>query len=246
MEYIYNYTPYTTINIDFYYLSNIENKIKNNISISNEEATNFLNLIVFLTRQNINPNLDNYDNKCDLAQSMLYYYFKNLNCNIYPSMTQNVITNNIIGHSFLTLELLVNNKKIYYLLDPTYIQFFKKDKCTKNNYYISPKFPDYVLLTPDPGYFIKQEMKDKCTFLLNHGYIELTEETAKMYGDSFYNTKTGTNPNTLKYESIPGEIYINAFIKGKEALSKTEEELINSNLHITKISNIIQQSNKTR
>ena len=244
MEYIYNYNPYTTNNIDFYYLFNIENKIKNNISISNEEATNFLNLIIFITRQKINPNLDNFDNKCDLAQSILYHYFKNINCKIYPSMTQNVITNNIIGHSFLTLELNINNQTTYYLLDPTYIQFFKKNKCKKDNYYISPKYPDYILLTPDPGYFIKEEMKENCTYLLNHGHIELNEENAKMYGDSFYNTKTGTNPNTLKFESIPGEIFINAFTKGKERISKSEEELIDNNQFIPSVEKLINHSKK--
>lgn len=245
MEYIINFNPHTITNINIYYLSNIENKIKNKISLTTEETNNLLNIIIFITRKNINPNFDNYDNKCDLAQSILYYYFKNLDCNIYPSMTQNSITNNIIGHSFLTLELNVNNQKKYYLLDPTYIQFFKKNKCTKENYYISPKFPDYIILTPDPGYFIKEEMKDACTHLLNYGYIELNEETAKMYGDSFYNTKSGTNPKTLKFETIPGKIYISSFIKGKEPISKTEEELINHNLHICPIMNLIKP-NKTR
>lgn len=244
MNYIINFNPYTTNNIDIYYLSNIENKIKNKESLSAEETNDLLNIIIYLTRQKINSNLDNYDNKCDLSQSILYYYFKNLNCNIYPSMTQNVITNNIVGHSFLTLELLVDNKIKYYLLDPTYIQFFKKDKCSIDNYYISPKYPDYILLTPDPGFFIKDEMKEQAIFLLNHGFIELTEETAKMYGDSFYNTKTGTNPNNLTFNSIPGEIYINSFLKGKESLSKTKAELTNENLNIQPFNELINQTRK--
>lgn len=35
-------------------------------------------------------------------------------------------------------------------------------------------------------------------FLLRYGYIELTTEYAKMYGDSFYNTKKGVDPYHLK------------------------------------------------
>jgi len=232
MNYIINFNPYINNNIDIEYLSTIETKILNNESITNKELIYFLNTIIYLTRLKLNNNLDNFDNKCDLAQSILYYYFKNLNCNIHPSMTQNVITNNIIGHSFLTLELNVDNKLKYYLLDPTYIQFFKTDKCRTENYYISPNYPDYILLTPNPGFFIHQNMKEQAKKLLDNGYIELTEEIAKMYGDSFYNTKTGTNPKNLTFMSIPGEIYINSFLKGKEPLSKTEEELINLNLNI--------------
>lgn len=180
----------------------------------------------------MNPKLDNYDNLCDLAQSILHYYFKNLSCTCHPLTTQEIITNNIVGHSFLTVELLVENQKTYYLIDPTYIQFFKEEKCKESNYYINPKFPDYILLTPDPGFFIKKGEKEQAEFLLTYGYLPLTEEFARMYGDSFYNTKTGTNPKHLQYLSIPGEVYINAFTKGNTPLSKTENDLISKNLNL--------------
>lgn len=76
-------------------------------------------------------------------------------------------------------------------------------------------------------------MKERASFLLNYGYILLDENTAQMYGDSFYNTKTGINPINLKYQTIPGFVYINAFTKGHEKLSNKEEELITKNLSIT-------------
>lgn len=243
MNYIIEFTPHIENNINYNYLSDIEYKIKNKISLTNEELNNFLNTIIYLTRYKIDPNLNNYDYKCDLAQSILYYYLKKLDCNIHPLSTQNSITSNITGHSFITLELLVNNKLTHYLLDPTYIQFFKHDKCTKNNYYIHPSYKDYILLTPDPGYFIQDNMKEQAKFLLNHGYIELTEPTAQMYGDSFYNTKTGPNTNNLKYQSIPGFIYLNSFTKNSTTLSKTEEELINQELYIPSFQN---QEKKSR
>ena len=232
MNYIIEFTPHITYYIDIKYLSDIEHKITNKISITNEELTYFLDYIIYLTRYNINPSLDNYDFKCDLAQSILYYYLKNLNCNIHPLTTQNSITNNITGHSFITLELIVNNESKYYLLDPTYIQFFKINKCNKDAYFIHPIYKNHVLLTPDPGFFIQENMKENAKFLLNHGYIELNEKTAQMYGDSFYNTKTGNNPNPYKFNSIPGSIYLNAFTKGYTQLSKTEQELIDNNLNI--------------
>lgn len=232
MNYIINFNPYINTLIDNQYLSNIEYKIQHKISLTNEELNDFLSTIIYLTRININPKLDNFDFKCDLAQSILYYYFKNLNCNIYPLTTQKTISENITGHSFLTLELIIDNQLKYYLLDPTYIQFFKKDKCTKDNYYIHPQYQNYILLTPDPGFFIQDNMKENTKFLLDYGFIELNEETAMMYGNSFYNTKTGINNNYHKYQSIPGFIYLNAFTKGFTPLSKTEEELINQELNI--------------
>lgn len=232
MNYIIDFNPYIANNLDNKYLSEIENKIQNKLSVTNEELSNFLKTIIYLTRYKINPNLDNYDYKCDLAQSILYYYFKNLNCNIHPLTTQDSITNNITGHSFLTLELLVDNKLQHYLLDPTYIQFFKKDKCTKENYYIHPSYPNHILLTPDPGFFIKDNMIDSTKFLLDNGYIELNEDTASMYGDSFYNTKTGITKMPITYQNIPGFIYLNSFTKGSTQLSKTEQDLINNDLFI--------------
>lgn len=110
MNYIINFNPYINLDINLLYLETIEKKIQNKISLTTKEANDFLSIIVYLTRCKINPNLDNYDNKCDLAQSILYYYFKNLECNIHPLTTQNTIHPNIVGHSFLTLELKVNDK----------------------------------------------------------------------------------------------------------------------------------------
>ena len=45
----------------------------------------------------------------------------------------------------------------------------------------------------------------------NEAHIELNENTGKMYGDSFYNTKTGGNP-TDSYVTMSGNIYLRSFI----------------------------------
>lgn len=232
MNYIINFNPININDSNVIYYAEIENKIINKESLSQKEVNDFLDVISYIVRSKINPNLDNYDNKCDLAISILYHYLKKLNCSAFSAVTQKSITNSIVGHNFLTLQLFVDGKIKNYLIDPTYIQFFKKDKCTIDNYYISPMYKDIVLLTPDPGFFIKEEMKEHCTFLLNHGYIELTEENARMYGDSFYNTKTGVSYSNKTYQTIPGSVYINAFMKGSQPVSKTEEELEKVNLNI--------------
>lgn len=232
MSYIVNFNPVVIDNIDVNYYIEIEKKIKKKESISSQEVNNLLNAVIYLVRFKINPNLDNFDNKCDLAVSMLYYYFKDLGCEVFSSMTQNVITNDIVGHSFLTVQILVDGKVQNYLLDPTYIQFFKNEKCSQNNYYVSPLYKDVILLTPDPGFFIEKKYINTAKSLLDHGYMLLTEENAEMYGNSFYNTKTGGSYSKNSYQTIPGDVYINSFIHGKEPVSKSKDELIQNNLHI--------------
>lgn len=232
MNYIIDFNPVNINDINAVYYAEIENKIINKQSLSQKEVNDFLDIINYIVRLKINPNLNNYDNKCDLAVSTLYHYFKKLNCSVFSSTTQTSITNSIIGHSFFTLQLFVDGEIKNYLIDPTYIQFFKKDKCTNDNYYISTMYKDIILITPDPGFFIKEEMKNLCAFLLNHGHMELTEESARMYGDSFYNTKTGVSYSNKVYQTIPGSVYINAFMKGSESVSKTEEELEELDLNI--------------
>ena len=229
MEYIVDFKPYQNRNINIDQCARIEEAIKENKSISLNDAEEFLRNISYLVRRSINPNMDNFDLKCDLAQAILGHYFNKINCRYAPCATHNVITSQIDGHSFIVITLNVEGEDKIFLLDPTYIQFFHKDKCQRDNYFVSPMYPDKVLLTPDAGFFIKEEDKEPVDFLLRYGYIELTEEYARIYGDSFLNTKTGTNPQNLRYQSMPGSIYIKSFLKGNEPLSKTEQGLKESN-----------------
>ena len=242
MDYIVDFKPYKEKNIDIEYYANIEKRISQGQSITQNEAENFLQLICQITREKINPNMDNYDYKCDLAQSIICHYLEKIGCKYAACATQNVITSGITGHSFTTATLNVEGEQKSYIVDLTYIQFFHSDKCQTSNYFVSPRYPNQTLLTPDPGYFIKEEDKEATDFLLRYGYIELLPEYARMYGDSFLNTKPGADPNNLEFKTIPGDVYINAFTKGKEPLSKTETELELSNQVITPFQEIAQKS----
>lgn len=51
----------------------------------------------------------------------------------------------------------------------------------------------------------------------------LDKNIARIYGDSFYNTKVLNYDK--KYRSISGIIYLNSFLKGTSTITKTEEEL---------------------
>lgn len=231
MEYIMDFNPIIAEDVNNDEMALIEGKIKQGKSLTEEEVINFLDTIIYITRKKINSKMDDFSWKCDLAQSILCHYLNKIGCPNFPCMTQSAITNDIEGHSFVTIMLMVNDEEKVFLLDPTYIQFFKKENCTKDKIFVSPMYPDKVLLKPHPGYYIKEEDKDMASYLLNHGHILLDEKAARMYGDSFYNTKTGVSPND-PYITMSGNIYLRSFIKGKENLSKSEEELADSNLTI--------------
>lgn len=225
MGYIIDFEPFEQVEIDNNYYEDIEKKISLNKSITQNDAENFFRTISYLTRKAINPNMDNFDNKCDLAQSILGHYLEEINCKVYNCATHTNISPTIDGHSFTMVTINVEGEERNYLLDPTYIQFFKKERCHKGRYLINPKDPTLPLLVPDPGYFIQEEDKDAAEFLLRYGYIEMTEDYAKMYGDSFYNADRRRRIDPYAYESLPGDMYISLFKKGKEKLSTSRDEL---------------------
>jgi len=242
VEYIVDFKPVIIEEIDYDMLASIEDKINSNISITQEEYKYFLDNLCYIVRNMVNSNMDNFDYKCDIFQVMFYHYFKNLNCEFIPCMTQNVITNNIVGHSFSILKLLVEGKEKLFLLDPSYIQFFNVNKCKYNNYVVDSNIKNHILLTPDPGYFIKENDKEIINDLLNQGYIELDQDIARIYGDSFLNTKQGIR--NLNIQTIPGNIYINSFLKGREVIQKSEADLNELGLSISLFRDKVNEKQK--
>ena len=207
--------------IDYDYLKEIEDRIKNKYSVSKEDITYFLQCIVYITRMNIMDKDNEYfDYKCDLAQSIMYYYLEDLGIKGHPNMTIPAISRDIIGHSFICATFKVDDTDTNYLIDPTYIQFFKKENCDSNRYVY---FNDLIIRTPDPGYFIDEDDRNIIDEFNYNGFGELTEDLARIYGNSFYYTKTGIIKNEIP---IPGKVFINSFMKGNERLSETREDLI--------------------
>ena len=60
----------------------------------------------------------------------------------------------------------------------------------------------------------------------------MNERNTKIYGDSFYQTKTGIKEGTSSSYTLPGTSYMKLFLKGNISLSKSEEELKEANLLI--------------
>lgn len=228
--YIIDYDPKMMDRIDDTLLSVIEEKIINKQNISNLEIEYLLTYLSYISRKMVGRSLnDACINKCDTVQSMIVSYLTRLGVTTHPCATQNVITNGIVGHSFLTAEFTCDNKNKTYLIDPTYQQFLLKENCNDSKFF---HHQGITLLKPDPGYYIKPEDYELLTNFVNNGFSELTDEIAKMYGDSFYNTKQGTLERDKSFKTISGNIYINSFNKGNEKLSKNDETLKEEELFI--------------
>ena len=171
----------------------------------------------------IELNEETLTNTCDLLQAITYYTFKDLGFNVYPIQTQKVISKDVEGHSALLIEL----NGYSYLVDLTYIQFFKNDKCNKDNYIIDYK-NNLILLAPLPGYYYKLYEEDKwvADILLEKGYIEAAPQVLKIYCDSFYLTKRGIYTGDLDTKSnISGQVYLNSIYKNVDKIYHTKEYL---------------------
>ena len=225
MNYIMESTP-KTVNIDPQIIEILEQKVLSKEPLTEEEINIFLDYICYETRCKFTNDINNFSFqfKCDKAQAIITHYLNSLKVEVHPCMTQNVITEDIEGHSFLIAIFNVNGINTPYLVDPTYRQFFIDDK---KDYIL---YNSKILRTPSPGYFIKEEDKTEIQKLLINGYHLLDENIARIYGDSFYNTKTGYR--SREFQSISGNIYINSFIKGHEPLSTSPEELENEGLSL--------------
>lgn len=214
-------------NFDIIYFKDIEDKISRKVSVSEDEINYFLSYIVYYVRCKL-PNRNKFfENECDLSQSIICHYLNDLDVANYPNMTLNCIVGDIIGHSFIVATFNVSGSMVNYLIDPTYIQFFKEENCSDKRYIM---YNNIIIRTPDPGYFIKKEDRDTINIFNYYGYGILDDKLAKIYGDSFYNTKTMVNNKIFR--EMMAFVYINSFKKGNEKLSKSKEELIENGYYL--------------
>lgn len=212
-------------------ISEIESKCFNKEVLTHEEIIDFLDYVIYEVRDKLSlfkgKNTYNYDFSfmCDTAQAMIVRYFEKMNINCKGVSTLKAIDENVLGHNFVIASFLTDDGNEDYIIDPTYIQFFDEDKCSKDNFKVINRI---LVKTPYPGYFVKDN-QDILAFL-KKGYMFLNDKNAKMYGDSFYKTKTGV-VNVLNSDlSMPGQIYIKGFKKSDCEITYTEEELKKLNL----------------
>lgn len=209
MEYIIDAVPIRKkINISD--INIIKEKINNNVIVNDNEITKLLDYYIEsslkIVEKDLNEDLTNNSltNKCDLFQYIIGKLMEKDNIIVYPKESQNVFYPSCTGHSFL----IVNIQRKFFIVDPSFRQFLTKESCDIKNFIT---INDTVVKAPAPGFFMtkSEEGKELARILIRNGYIELNESTAKIYGDSFYYTKTGY----LDYSDIPADIYLNALLK---------------------------------
>ena len=209
MEYIIDVVPIRK-NIDLKEINIIKEKIKNNVIINNSEISKLLDYYIetalMIVEKDLNEDLTNnpLNNKCDLFQYIIGKLMEKDNIVVFPKESQNVFYPTCIGHSFL----IVNIQGKCFIVDPSFRQFLTKESCDIKNF---NTINDMVVKAPAPGFFMirSEEGKELAKILIQNGFIMLNEEIAKIYGDSFYYTKTGY----LDYSDIPADIYLNMLLK---------------------------------
>lgn len=155
-----------------------------------------------------------------------------------------------------------------YLLDPTFRQFCQKENCDKSIYWNKER-NEKGQVAPHPGYFLTEEyLKEKgenkekieatdyvARILINRGYMELTEENSKIYGDAF--AKAGTRWQFRDVNlNMSGKDYINEFEnnrmnlvgnqKDEDRYTKTPSEIINKENILDKIKRFFNKFRKTK
>lgn len=230
-------------NVDLDIIANIEYKCFNGEKLSQNEVDYYLNYVVYQTRKILALNRQkdinsyNFNFMCDLAQSIIARYFEKLKISYKPVETGKAITSDILGHSFLIADFNLDDENKSYIIDPTYNQFFDVSKCAENNFKV---INGIVVKTPDLGYFALRaddNVQSVVKKLLKAGYIELTENNAKVYGDLFYKTKTGSVNYFNSDLEMAGSVYIKSFKKSLFKLSYTEEELEDMGMSLNTFSN---------
>lgn len=196
--------------------------------IEEEEAEKLLQWVVQNAREGFAGKEDvstikerNLSGCCGLGQGITGYTL--INMGLSPNILGAYETCEGNSHQFVTVQMPISgpNKEVYnkfYLVDTTYRQFFVREQQIGNNSYIKDKkFGNKV--SPAAGYWAIQmpggrEFAEK---LLADGYIELTEENAKIYGDAFAleakersnNSKVPTPQELIT--GISGKTYIERF-----------------------------------
>lgn len=212
--------------IDYELLNKSIEKIKNNCEISELEAINILNWSVENTKDNLstvlkqlgkNVESDSLSSFCEISQAISLIPLENIGIKVTKNKASECFKypyNHAFGTA--TFNIIENDEiiKKTYLIDITYRQFFTTVKCNEGMYYKKNS------IAPDPGYFADENFARS---LLKNGYVELNEQTAKLYGLPFYMA-------SLPLLSIPEDIdfYKNIInIHGRYSANKSDLEGFN-------------------
>ena len=181
------------------------NEIKNNgfkEGLTDEEIKTLLDYSVENARKSfdnlgINVKTNSLNGLCELGQALTIMPLENLGIEV----TKNSATacfNYPFNHVFGTVTFpYQDNGRVIdktYLIDSTYRQFFSTMRCNEGRYYTEEENTN-LKVAPDPGYFITDI--DFAKTIMKDGYIELTKDNAKKYGEAFYKASIPLKDNKL-------------------------------------------------
>ena len=162
-----------------------------NEGLTDEEIKVLLNYVVENARSQfesmgINLKTSSLNGLCELGQVLTIMPLEKLGLKVTKN-SANLCFNYPFNHVFGTVSFPYQyNDKIVdktYLIDSTYRQFFTTVRCNEGRYYTEEENTG-LKIAPDPGYFVLDLSFAKN--LMRDGYIELTKENAKKYGEAFY------------------------------------------------------------
>ncbi len=170
--------------------------------ISEEEAKSLLEWVVQNAREGFMVQPEEYKYRefnifeeslsgcCGLGQGITAYTL--INMGLSPDVVNvSQVMEKRCGHSLLIVDIPIQQENIAqnksYLVDTTFRQFFTRDESTnsRREYIKDKRFGNRV--ASQPGYWMLQMKngEELARQILESGFVELTEENAKMYGDCF-------------------------------------------------------------
>lgn len=201
------------------------NKENKNQGITEQEAEEILKWTVQNARDELAKDRNLQEESllgcCGFGQAITAQTLRNMGlnpnvCNVNPTIGEDTGR-----HAFITVNIPVKtSEKVedkMYLVDTTFRQFFLREEITnsRGEFIKDKEFGNKV--APMAGYWLlkMQGGRKLAEEILSKGYIELTEERAKLYGDSFIlEEKERKNPTRVPNQKelitgIDGKQYIN-------------------------------------
>ena len=231
---------YTDINL--MKIANIEDKLKKVLErntkqqslidgIKENEAEVLLEWIVQNAREGLEKNYEesikymDLQGDCGLGQGITGFTLKGMGLNPNINNVNPTFGKKTGRHAFVTVDIPIkteegNIKNKLYLVDTTYRQFFLRDEGTISNgsYIKDKKFGGKV--APIAGYWVlkMENGKEFAQQLLEKGFIEFTEENAKIYGDGFVLEEK----ERRDYTKVPNKKEMITDIDGKTYISAVQ------------------------
>lgn len=160
---------------------------------------------------------------CGLGQGITATTLKNMGLSPYIVNSESIFSKSE-KHGFVVVKIPIQKEEGFqnklYLIDTTFRQFFLRDEETnlREEYIKDKRFGNRV--ASRPGYWMLQMKNGELLAkeILENGFVELTEENAKMYGDSFkLSEKVRKKPTRVPkkqelYTGIEGEEYIRSIM----------------------------------